>query len=66
MSARTRTRTRTACEQSAMAEARHVWRDDPTAGTMAGSFTLDAEIARARRDMGAARWQQLQDEWNAK
>lgn len=29
-------------------------------------FTLDRQIAAARREMGEARWNELQAEWNAK
>ncbi len=29
-----------------------------------GSFTLDRHIRRARREMGEAKWQQLNREWN--
>lgn len=28
------------------------------------NFTLDKQIARARREMGPERWQQLCREWN--
>lgn len=30
------------------------------------TFTLERQVAQARRDMGEARWNQLQAEWNAK
>lgn len=30
------------------------------------TFTLERHVAQARRDMGEARWNQLQAEWNAK
>lgn len=40
------------------------WQDyDPTAGTVAGSFTLDQQVATARAEMGEQRWAQLQAEW---
>lgn len=29
------------------------------------TFTLDRQIAQARREMGEARWAQLDAEWNA-
>ncbi|MGE8143083.1 hypothetical protein ACQKOE_13995 [Novosphingobium sp. NPDC080210] len=56
-----RTRTEYACLKSALA-----WRPDPTAGTVAGSFTLDRKIEQARKEMGEDRWAQLQAEWSAK
>ena len=36
---------------------------DPSAGTVAGTFTLDAQIAEARQEMGPDRWNELQQEW---
>lgn len=36
---------------------------DPTAGTVRHSYTLDREIAEARREIGEARWAELQQEW---
>lgn len=55
-----RTRTEAACLKAA-------WQAfDPAAGTVAGSFTLDRKIDQARKEMGEARWAQLQAEWSAK
>lgn len=30
------------------------------------THTLDRQVAQARREMGEARWQQLQREWSAR
>ena len=48
-----RTRTEYACLLAAMAERE-----------CAPTFTLDRQIEQARREMGEARWQQLQAEWS--
>lgn len=36
---------------------------DPRAGTVSHNFTLDRQIATARREMGEEKWQRLQAEW---
>lgn len=51
----TRLRTIAACHASAAAEALPNW---------APTYTLDRKIAAARKAMGEARWQQLNEEWN--
>ena len=42
------------------------WRPyDPSAGTEQHNYTMDAQIVEFRREVGEARWQELQNEWNA-
>lgn len=52
-----RTRTEAACLKAA-------WQSfDPTAGTVAGSYTLDRQIEQARAEMGPEKWARLNKEW---
>jgi hypothetical protein len=53
---RFRTSTIAACHRSAFAEPVKEW---------APTYTLDKQIAEARKAMGEERWQQLNEEWNA-
>ena len=40
-------------------------RQNQPAPESAPTFTLDRQIAQARRDMGEARWAELQKEWKS-
>ena len=45
--------------------AEHVWNPhDPKAGTVPHSFSLDRQIAQARREMGEDVWAKLKGEWS--
>lgn len=37
--------------------------NDPRAGTVSHSFSLNRQIAQARAEMGQDRWAELQAEW---
>ena len=45
-------------------DANRVWNNPGP--EVAGNFSLNKQIATARREMGEARWKQLNAEWNAK